>query len=64
MNLNKIEHYRKKKGWDHNDIGLKFYNLPGIPFIALIDKKGKIVYIGQPDKCNIEDEINKLVRVD
>jgi hypothetical protein len=46
MNLNKIEHYRRKKGWDHNDIGLKFYNLPGIPFIALIDKKGKIVYIG------------------
>jgi hypothetical protein len=56
-----IEHYRMKKGWDGENNAIKLFEIEGIPFVALLDAQGKIVFKGHPSECKIEDEINKLI---
>ena len=50
-----------KKGWDSENEAIRLFDISGIPFVCLIDFKGKIVFLGHPSKCKIEEEINKLI---
>ncbi|CAD8210038.1 unnamed protein product [Paramecium octaurelia] len=56
-----IEHYRFEKGWDDQNNLIKYLQLRGIPFVLLINKWGKIVYMGHPSKANLEEKINKEI---
>lgn len=53
-----IEHYRFEKGWDEENDLIKYLQLRGIPFVILINKWGKIIYLGHPSKGNLEVRIN------
>lgn len=55
----KVDHYILPGGFQHP--GPVSYGLQGIPFVVLVDKKGKIVYTGHPMSINLEDAINQLL---
>jgi hypothetical protein len=58
---NKIVHLTLL-GWK-NDHGLiKDYKIQGIPFVCLVDKFGKVNYVGHPSQVNLEERINELVK--
>ncbi|CAD8112923.1 unnamed protein product [Paramecium primaurelia] len=59
-----IEHYRFEKGWDDENDIIKYLQLRGIPFVLLINKWGKIVYLGHPSKGNLEERINKEIALE
>ena len=56
---NKIDHYILPGTWNHS--GPKTYDCVGIPRVVLVNKAGKITYIGHPSKIDLETEINKLL---
>jgi hypothetical protein len=56
-----VTHYKFLKGWDGENDAMKLFEIDGIPFVALVNKFGKIVYMGHPSECKLEEEINKLV---
>lgn len=37
------------------------YKVRGVPNVILVDKKGKVVFIGHPMSCNLENDINSLL---
>lgn len=57
----RVQHYRFKNGWDEENDDLKMFEINGIPFVVLLDKKGKIVFKGHPSECKLEEEINRLI---
>jgi len=50
-----------KAGWDDNNVALQLFEIQGIPFVAILDQAGKIVYRGHPSEGNIETTINNLL---
>ncbi|CAD8121929.1 unnamed protein product [Paramecium sonneborni] len=59
-----IEHYRFEKGWDEENDLIKYLQLRGIPFVILINKWGKIIYLGHPSKGNLEVRINQEIKAE
>ena len=57
-------HYRMKAGWDTENELIKLFALDGFPFVALINKQGKIHFMGHPNGCTLEEEINKLINTE
>ena len=60
----RIDHYRMKAGWDDENELIKLFALDGIPFVALINKQGRIHFMGHPSGCKLEEEINKLMNTE
>jgi len=50
-----------KSGWDENHDAVKMFKIEGIPRTALIDKAGKIVFLGHPSQVKLEEKINGLI---
>jgi hypothetical protein len=48
-------------GWDGEHALVKDFSISGIPFVCLVDKFGKIDYIGHPSQGNLEVRINELI---
>lgn len=48
-------------GWDGEHKLVKDFSIQGIPFICLINKFGKIDYLGHPSQIKLEDRINELL---
>jgi hypothetical protein len=44
----RIKHYRFKAGWASENSAIKLFQIDGIPFISLLDRNGKIHYMGHP----------------
>lgn len=57
----RITHYRMKKGWDGENSTMSNFEIEGIPFVALVDQKGRITFYGHPSEVKLEEEINKLL---
>ena len=55
-----FEHYNLKA--DINCKADKFFNVQSIPYCALIDKKGKIAFIGHPSCRSLGADITKLLK--
>lgn len=55
----RVEHYLRASSTCDDD-----YNVEGVPHVVLVDRKGKIQYIGHPMKTNLEEDIHKLVTTD
>lgn len=53
----KIQHLTLN-GWDGEHKLIKDFSVTGIPFVALVDKFGKINYQGHPSQINLEQRIN------
>ena len=43
---------------------LKDFNLPGFPFVCLVDKFGKINCAGHPKEIDLETRINELLEAE
>ncbi len=56
---NKIEHLTLL-GWKGDHPLIQNFNIQGIPFVCLVNKEGKIDYIGHPSKINLQQRINQL----
>lgn len=54
-----VEHYWAKNGTSNAD---QIYAKSGIPFNVLVDKSGKIVFMGHADDRKFEEDIDALVR--
>ena len=48
-------------GWDGDHKLVKDFAISGIPFVALVDKFGKINYQGHPSQIPLEERINELI---
>lgn len=57
--LTAFEHYNVKNPMCK---ALQYFGVKQIPFCALIDKQGKIAFIGHPNWRRLEDDINTLVK--
>ena len=55
----RIEHYHLPGDWKHP--APVSYNCSSVPMIVLVDKFGKIEYIGHPYSINLEEKINSLL---
>jgi hypothetical protein len=53
----KIEHLTLL-GWKHDHPLISDFEIQGIPFVFLVDKEGKINFIGHPSEINLEERIN------
>jgi thiol-disulfide isomerase/thioredoxin len=60
---NKIQHLTLN-GWNGEHRLIKDFNISGIPFVCLVDKFGKINFIGHPSSINLEERINQLIAQD
>lgn len=56
----KVEHLTLN-GWDNDHKLIKDFAISGIPFVCLVDKWGKINYMGHPSSIDLEATINKLI---
>ena len=59
-NWNKIVHLTLL-GWKGEHSLIKDFKIQGIPFVCLVDKFGKINYIGHPMQISLEKRINELL---
>lgn len=48
-------------GWKGEHALIKDFKIQGIPFVCLVDKFGKINYIGHPMQVDLEKRINELL---
>ena len=48
-------------GWKGEHGLIKDFKIQGIPFVCLVDKFGKINYVGHPMEIDIEKRINELI---
>ena len=51
-------------GWNGDHQLIKDFAITGIPFVCLVNKFGKINYLGHPSTINLEDSINILLAED
>lgn len=57
----KVEHLTLN-GWDGEHRLIKTFGVSGIPFVALTNTKGEIVFTGHPSSINLEEKINELIK--
>lgn len=48
-------------GWDGDHKLVKDYSIQGIPFVCLVNKFGKIDFMGHPSQIKLENRINELI---
>lgn len=48
-------------GWNNDHLLIKDFRIQGIPFVCLVDKFGKINYLGHPMQIDLEKRINELI---
>lgn len=48
-------------GWNKDHPLIKEFKIQGIPFVCLVDKFGKINYIGHPNQIDLQKRINELL---
>ena len=48
-------------GWKGEHKLIQDFKIEGIPFVCLVNKFGKIVYVGHPNKVKLETRINELI---
>merc|ERR1712012_188962 len=53
-----VEHYHVRNG---KCVADKEFGVQGVPHVALVDKEGKIVFVGHPASRKLEDDINDLL---
>lgn len=60
---NKIQHLTLL-GWKHDHKLIGDFSINGIPFVCLVNKFGKINFVGHPSSINLEGRINELIAQD
>ena len=51
-------------GWNGDHLLIKDFAISGIPFVCLVNKFGKINYLGHPSSIDLEKTINTLLAED
>lgn len=57
---NKVQHLTLL-GWKEDHPLLKDFKIQGIPFVCLVDKTGKINYVGHPNQIDLKKRIYELI---
>lgn len=56
----KVEHLTLL-GWRNDHAIIKDFKIQGIPFVCLVDRAGKINYIGHPKQIDLRKRIHDLL---